>query len=406
MYHLVQEELCMSKAADLLTTDRLLELATEMIGIPSVTGNEQHLADWTAAFLNGLGFRDLRRLPVPESGESIVAEYGATRGPGVMLNFHLDTFPVCEGWTSDPLTPWREGDRLYGLGAHDMKGGAACLLGAIEAIVRSGVELPGRLLVSATSDEENWSRGAHAVIQSDALDGCVACLVPEPSHAGTLTIGQRGRHVFRLAFTGQAAHAAFGGGINAVTDAARVVARLAEPGAVDLGYDERFDMTGSLCVIGLHGGGTLILVPEQAELFIDRHILPVESAEGAAVQIRAVVDSCGIEGHYALSWDERPTPAPGPFVVDPGSVLVRTVREHLAREQGRAIRLVLGRSVADTSHFAVHGNVPTLICGPQGGNTCTADEYVEISSLVPTARTYVHSVLDLLNTERTNDRDM
>jgi acetylornithine deacetylase/succinyl-diaminopimelate desuccinylase-like protein len=386
----------MSHPAELLDTHRLLALAGELVAIPSVTGEEQRLADWTAGFLSDLGFRKLRRLPVDESGESIVAEYGAARGPAVMLNFHLDTFPVCEGWSGDPLAPWREGDRLYGLGSHDMKGGAACLLGAVEAIVRSGVELPGRLIVSATSDEENWSRGAHALIRSGALDGCLACIVPEPSNAGTLTVGQRGRHVYRLAFTGQAAHAAFGGGINAVTDAARVASRLATPGSVDLGRDERFGMSGSLCVIGLRGGGTLILVPEQAELFIDRHILPGETAEGAAAQIRAVVESCAVESHWELTWDDRPTPAPGPFVVDSDSALVRVVRGHLAREQGGEVRLVLGRSVADTSHFAVHGGVPTLICGPQGGNTCTADEYLEISSLLPTARTYVHSVLDLL----------
>lgn len=386
----------MPNPADLLSTERLLALAETLVAIPSVTGAEQRLADWTAAFLADLGFRNLRRLPVAESGESIVAEYGATNGPAVMLNFHLDTFPVCEGWTHDPLTPWIAGDRLYGLGAHDMKGGAACLLGAVEAIVRSGGELPGRLIVSATSDEENWSRGAHALINSGALEGCVACLVPEPSNAGTLTIGQRGRHVYRLAFSGQAAHAAFGGGINAVTDAAKVAARLAEPGVVDLGYAADFGMTGSLCVIGLHGGGTLILVPEQAELFIDRHILPGETAESAAAQIRAVVEACAIESRWELTWDERPTPAPGPFVVDPASILVQTVSAHLKREQNCDVKLVLGRSVADTSHFAVHGGVPTLICGPQGGNTCTADEYVTISSLLPTARTYVRSVLDLL----------
>lgn len=386
----------MPDAADLITTERLLAIASELVAIPSVTGDEQRLADWTAAFLGGLGFRNLRRLAVAEAGESIVAEYGAARGPAVMLNFHLDTFPICEGWTRAPLAPGLEGGRLYGLGAHDMKGGAACLLGAVEAIVRAGAALPGRLLVSATSDEENWSRGAHALIGSGALAGCVACLVPEPSDAGTLTIGQRGRHVYRLAFTGRAAHAAFGGGVNAVTDAARVAARLAEPGAIDLGRDERFAMAGSVCAIGLRGGGTLILVPEQAELFIDRHILPGETAEGAAAQLCALVEACGVESRWELSWDDRPTPAPGPFVVDPESPLVRTVRGHLAREQGREVRLVLGRSVADTSHIAVHGGVPTLICGPQGGNTCTADEYLEVGSLAPIARTYVRSVLDLL----------
>jgi len=60
------------------------------------------------------------------------------------------------------------------------------------------------------------------------------------------------------------------------------------------------------------------------------------------------------------------------------------------------VGLILGRSVADTNHFAVHGGVPTIICGPSGGNTCEANEYVELSSLPAIARTYVRSVLDLL----------
>ena len=389
----------MAHPADLLTTERLLTLTKALVAMPSVTRHEQRFAMWTADFLTDLGLRNLQRLPVAESGDTIVAEYGTTDGPAMMLNFHLDTFDVFDGWRTDPFTPTLEDGRLYGLGAHDMKGGAACLLGAVEAIVQSGVQLHGRMVVSATSDEENWSRGAHALIQSGALVGCSACLVPEPSQIGTLTIGQRGRHVFRLAFFGQAAHAAFGGGVNAVVDAARVVARLAEPGAVDLGRHADFDMTGSLSVIGLHGGGTLILVPERAEVWIDRHILPGEHAEEAAAQIRAVVTACAIESRWELSWDQRPTPAPGPFIVDPGSALVQIVSKHLAREQECAIQLVLGRSVADTSHIAVHGGVPTLICGPQGGNTCTANEYVEVESLLPIARTYVYSVLDLLGAD-------
>lgn len=260
----------------------------------------------------------------------------------------------------------------------------------------SSVKLGGKLIVSATSDEENWSRGAHALIKSGWIDGCDYCLVPEPSDAGTLTIGQRGRHVFRLQFFGRTIHAAFGRGINAVADAAKVAARLHDPASVDLGYHPDFDLPGSLCVIGLHGGGTLILVPEYAELFIDRHILPGQTVAAAAAQIRAVVEQAGIESRYELSWDERPTPAPGPFLVSPDSDFVKTVKQHLEAEQGKPVCFVLGRSVADTSHIAVHGGIPTLICGPQGGNTCEANEYVQISSLLPTARVYVQSVLALL----------
>jgi succinyl-diaminopimelate desuccinylase len=381
---------------DFLASARLLELAQTLVAIPSTTTHEQHVGDFVHSFLSNLGL-ETRRLTVEESGDSIVGWCGEPDGPTLMLNFHLDTFDVFDGWQTDPFTPTLRDGRLYGLGSHDMKGGGACVLGAVEAIVRSGIPLGGRLLVSTTSDEENWSRGAHALIQSGLLEGCIGALVPEPAHAGTLTVGQRGRHVFHIQLYGRTIHAAFGPGINAVADAARIVAKLSDPGSVDLGWNDDFGMPGSLCVIGLHGGGTLILVPERAEIFIDRHILPGETLEHAAAQIRALIESCHIASRWELNWDERPTPAPGPFVVSADSRLVQVVRGNLAREQGRDIQLVLGRSVADTNHFAVHGGVPTLICGPQGGNTCEANEYLEVASLLPTTRAMVSSVVQLLS---------
>lgn len=381
---------------DLLSRERLVDLACQLIAIRSVTGTEAELASWVEGFFREIGLSGIRRLPVAESGDSVTGWIaGNAAGPALMFNFHLDTFDAFDGWATDPWLPHIAGTRLYGLGSHDMKGGAACVFGAIEAIARSGIAPGCRLLVTATSDEENWSRGAHALINSGLLHGVIGCLVPEPSAAGTLTIGQRGRHVFRLAFFGRSVHAAYGGGVNAVADAARVVARLAQPGAVDLGYSAEFDLTGSLCVIGMRGGGTLILVPERAEVFIDRHILPGETVEHAAAQIRSIVAGAGIESRWELTWDDRPTPAPGPFLVPPDSRLVTTMRRILAEEQGRDIRLTLGRSVADTNHFAVHGGVPTLICGPQGGNTCEANEYLDIDSLLPTARAYVRAALEL-----------
>ncbi|MBU6333888.1 MAG: M20/M25/M40 family metallo-hydrolase [Chloroflexi bacterium] len=380
-----------------LSHARLVELTETLVAIPSVTGNEQAMADWLAAFLHTNRASMVQRLAVPEAGDTVFGRWdGPADGPVLMLNLHLDTFDAFAGWQTPPFTPTTIGDRLYGLGAHDMKGGAACLLAAVEAVIRSGVPLGGTLIVSGTSDEENWSRGAHALLDSGLLARCGACLVPEPSATGTLTIGQRGRHVFRIRLHGQSMHAAFGRGINAVSDAARIAALLADPAAVELGYDPAFDLSGSLCVIGLHGGGTLIVVPEAADLFIDRHLLPGQTVADAAAQLHAVVAQAGIEGHYALTWDERPTPAPGAFLVPPGSPLVQLVQRHLEAEHGGPVRLVLGRSVADTSHFAVHGGIPTLICGPDGGNTCMANEYVQLSTLLPIARTYVRTIIDYL----------
>jgi succinyl-diaminopimelate desuccinylase len=378
-----------------LNQDRIVALAREIVAIPSVTNAEQAMSDYTASFLDSLGYT-VTRLPVPESGDTIVATYG-TGDQAVMLNFHLDTFDVFAGWQTDPFEPVTVGDRLYGLGAHDMKGGAACVLAIAEAIVRSGVTLPGRVIISATSDEENWSRGAHVMIDSGLLDGCVAALVPEPAAAATLTVGQRGRHVFRVRFSGKTVHAAFGGGINAAADAARFVAAVEEPEHVDLGWSEPFGLAGTLNVIGIHSGGTMILVPEVADVWIDRHILPGETLAHARHQIETVLKEVVRHSTWELFVDERPTPAPGPYIVPESSSLVQAMRTAIAIEYDSPVTLVLGRSVADTSHIAFHGGIPTVICGPQGGNTCEANEWLDLPSLLPTARAMTRGMVSLLS---------
>ena len=386
---------------ELIRRERLTKLTETLVGINSITGNEKEISDWVYNYLVDLGLTDVQRMPVEESGDTVAGWIdGPKKGPTLMLNFHLDTFDAFKDWKTTPLSPTIIGDRLYGLGSHDMKGGAACLLGAIEAIIRSGVELGGRVLVTATSDEEYWSRGAHELIKQGYLKDCDYCMVPEPAAPDTLTIGQRGRHVFTLKFHGKTVSAAYDSGVNAVVDAARVVSRLGDITPEQLGYLAEYDMRGSLCVIGFEGGSDRILVPELAEVIIDRHILPGETVEDAADQIKEIINLANIESNYELAWDNRPTPAPTSFIVPPESKFVQTVKENLKRETGNQIQLILGRSVADTNHFAVHGGVPTMICGPTGGNTCEANEWVDLDSLAPIAGTYVRSIIDLLGVKK------
>jgi succinyl-diaminopimelate desuccinylase len=384
----------MNHILEQLSDARLRELACQIVAIPSVTNHEGAMSDFTATFLADRGYH-VDRLAVPESGDTIVASLGHG-ARCFMLNFHLDTFDAFAGWQSDPFTPTIVGNRLYGLGAHDMKGGAACVLAIAELLAQHADILPGRIVITATSDEENWSRGAHAIINGGYLRHCTGALVPEPSAAGTLTVGQRGRHVFRVSLRGKTVHAAFGGGINAAADAARVVAAIEEPGTIDLGWNEQFQLAGTINVIGIQSGGTMILVPEHADVWIDRHILPGETCAHAAAQIRQCVHRSVRHSDWHLTWDERPTPAPGPYVVQATHPLVTFMSAALATEYQLPIRHVLGRSVADTSHFAFHGQVPTLICGPQGGNTCEANEWLDLDSLLPTSRAMLHATLQML----------
>jgi succinyl-diaminopimelate desuccinylase len=194
----------MKNGAALIKQNRLLHLTKTLVEIPSVTGQEQPLADWLCEYLNSLGLDHINRLPVEDAGDTIVAWLeGAQEGPGMVLLFHLDTFDVCDGWDTDPFKTVLAGNKLFGLGIHDMKGGGACILGALEAIVQSKIQLGGRLYIVATTDEENWSRGAHEVIKIGLLNRCVCGLNPEPTARGEVRIGQRGRHVYHLTLKGK-----------------------------------------------------------------------------------------------------------------------------------------------------------------------------------------------------------
>ncbi len=385
--------------ASSITAGRITTLIEDLVSIPSVTGREQALGDMLHGRLNEFGLSDVRRVAVEDSGDSLAARIpGHGDGRAFMLNFHQDTFDACDGWETDPWSPVLRDGCVYGLGAHDMKAGAAAVLAAAEAIVQSGVELGGDLIVSATTDEENWSRGAHALINSGLLEGCAGCLIPEPTPPGRLRIGSRGRHVIKIDLAGKTAHAAYTGeGVNAVRDAAKIITELDR---IKLGWNEEFDLGGTICVIEIEGGRNIILVPEHAQVVIDRHILPGQSVDQAVRDIEAMIRSLAIESGWRVTWDDRPTPAPAPYIVDSGSKFVQSARKRVEEQLGRPVRYALARSVADTNHFAVTGGIPTLVYGPEGGNTCQANEYVSIESTLRVARAYCGIVVDMLGLAR------
>ena len=119
----------MPNAVDLIEEGRLLELTESLVSIPSVTNQEHKISDWIHDWFESIGLDRVVRLPVEDSGDTVAGWLeGSSDGPTIMFNFHMDTFDAFEGWETEPFNPTRKGDRLYGVGTHDMKGGAACLL--------------------------------------------------------------------------------------------------------------------------------------------------------------------------------------------------------------------------------------------------------------------------------------
>lgn len=108
-------------------------------------------------------------------GDHLLLRFAGGSGPGILSVCHLDT--VCQPGS---VRMRREGDRFYGPGIADMKGGACLAFAAIRNIVQSGEKMPGPLTIIYNTDEEIGSPTSRDVIQSEAAK--VACaLIPEPA---------------------------------------------------------------------------------------------------------------------------------------------------------------------------------------------------------------------------------
>lgn len=127
---------------------------------------------------------------------SVLARRGA---PKVLFNAHVDTVPVAPAWTRDPFTLAVEGDRAFGLGACDVKGGAAAMIAAAAHTTE-----PCALLFT-TDEEAGSSTCVRAFLADKKHEGYELVVVAEPTRA-CATLAHRGIGSGRITFEGRAGH--------------------------------------------------------------------------------------------------------------------------------------------------------------------------------------------------------
>jgi acetylornithine deacetylase len=176
--------------------DKTVELLRGLVALESTNPPRRpaRLVEHVAGALRTGGLE----VRVDDHGEgcfSVLATRGESR---IVMNAHLDTVPIAPGWTRDPLALAVEGDRAYGLGACDVKGGAAAMIAA--ALATSS---PCALLF--TTDEEAGS--ATCITRFlDAKPDYELAIVAEPTRAKAV-VAHRGIASGALRFEGRAGHA-------------------------------------------------------------------------------------------------------------------------------------------------------------------------------------------------------
>jgi succinyl-diaminopimelate desuccinylase len=245
--------------------------AERFVATPSVSelGNAA-IARVARELLEGLGIA-ARIEAVDVDGvrqHAVSADLGpAGRGPGLLLVTHLDTVPPgrAEDWTEtsgDPFRPRREGDRLYGLGAADVKPDFVCKAAALADLEPRQLRRPLRLV--GTFGEEIGLLGARWLLDSGALRGMRWALVGEPSeliairaHKGYAKFEARvrcrrtplrGAPSARLRLRGASAHSSTPAlGRNAIEAALERLAGADVAGVLDLRGGDAFNKVPDAC---------------------------------------------------------------------------------------------------------------------------------------------------------------
>jgi len=372
---------------DAVDADEAAQLTAQFVAIRSYPGEEGDVQREIARWLDANGL-PVRVQPTDGDRPNVIATLENGDGPTLLLNGHVDTVLRADGWSSDPWTPRRDGERLYGLGACDMKAGIAAALLATRALARRTDLWRGRLIFSAVVDEEAFSIGARALLGD--LGQVDACVVTESAFVRP-ALGSVGKVLIRAEVSGKAAHASWpDDGVNAAIEAARFAVQLR---SAKLGDHPR--LRASQTVLSLQSGSDqyVMTIPERATIVINRHTVPGESSASILTQLEGIVAGLASPATFTFQIDPPfyppwETPISHPFVTRFSAAY--------ARETGHAP--VFGYSgFGDANLFAGELGIPTVHFGPHGGNFHQADEWVDIPSISTTIRILLRLAVATLN---------
>lgn len=353
----------------------VIELTKKLISIKSITGNEHEIGEFIASQLD---YTDVEMQNVDSFGSNVIARHVVNSDKLItILNCHMDTVEVMQGWESDPFKPSIQGNKMFGLGASDMKAGIAIAMD----VFKKAVETDMNIIFSAVSDEEGNSKGSYVLLENlkKELEGKInesLCLIPEDSQE-KVKLGARGRYVIEITVTGCSAHGAtpeFGN--NAIEDAAIIVDALKN---LPLNSHPTLGK-GSLCVLKIEGGGDSLSVPDRCTIRVDRHTVIGENKEQVMGDFQNMLKNLQLKCSYEINWMKRETPFLEPYTLEVDNPWAKRFLKAYQEFYGKELDIAFGKSVGD---FNVFGKLmPTIVFGPKGENAHGPNECVYLDSII------------------------
>ena len=290
------------------------------------------------------------------------------------------------GWETDPFKAVKKGNRLYGLGANDMKGGIACMLNMLRAFAESNHPFNGELSFAGVVDEEAFGEGAKAMLKTEY--GKVDAVVlgePYTADPGNSTpLGITGKILYDIQVNGRAAHG-FNpeDGINAVEEAGLIIANLSN---LNFKKHTRFGQ-GNYSTLKIEGGYTVysVVVPATCRFEVNRLTVPGESVEYAVKDMERLVKSLKLGSNVEV---KTKAPLYASYEIKKTEPLVKVFDEAYREVFDRAPVYSYSKSITDANTITGEGGIPCIHLGPGPWVPHQKNEYVELDWLPKISKAY------------------
>lgn len=310
-----------------------------------------------------------------------------------VCNAHIDTVAVGDGWRRNPKGE-PDGDYFFGRGACDAKGSAVAVLLAMSCMQAAGVGQGRGLELHSVVDEEPGGNGTLGLLralyqdQPERASQARLAIVLEPTSLDVL-VGHRGMLWYGLSCVGRQAHGSGNAGVNAIEQAADVVASLRE-----LNHRFSTETAGAygqprLNVGVIRGGQESYTTPGLCDLEFSARYAPGQR-DAVSRQITEALASVSTVNspiiRYCRDFEASQTPSDDPAVVE----MLTASRRHRP-----STRIATLAGTCDMRHYRNEWGIPTVVFGPGDLNVAhAADEFVDVREILTTAKIIVELVLN------------
>jgi succinyl-diaminopimelate desuccinylase len=339
-----------------------------------------------AGFIKGwLEARDVEVTGTLHKGRPVIAaSVGARTGPTIVFHGHLDVVPG----RPEQFTPRVAGDRLYGRGAYDMKGGLAGMMCAIRDVAAQEAVRVHFVCVADEESEEEEQRGSDYLVEQGYTGDFAITGEPTDLHIG---VEAKGVLAMRIEVGGRSAHGSTPWvGDNAVLKAIDVFRGIESlPFARE--SSDLFDRP-SINLGRILGGDALNRVPDLCAIDVDIRYLPNQDPEEILAAISALPDAEITKVFHRA-----------PAIVERTNLFVQALGKAVASLTPERERISVGRHGASDAISFLDAGIPAVEFGPVGDGHHGPEEWVSIESLGLYRRALVEFVEQL--PERLRDDD-